>query len=98
MSITRVLKLLLVRDVQFRQQSTLIPEELESYCNVSSGSKTRPTLTNLTQNRDVSCIVGNYDTFGIDCIGFCFYYDHQYILVEWNISNICCAQSVCICD
>jgi tetratricopeptide (TPR) repeat protein len=28
-SITRVLKLLLVRDVQFRQQSTLIPEELE---------------------------------------------------------------------
>jgi hypothetical protein len=29
MSITRVLKLLHVRDVQFKQQSTLIPEELE---------------------------------------------------------------------
>jgi hypothetical protein len=33
MSITRVLKLLLVRYVDFTQQSTLIPEELENLCN-----------------------------------------------------------------
>jgi hypothetical protein len=31
----------------------------EPYCNVTSVNKTRPTVTNLTQIRDLSGIVGN---------------------------------------